>query len=87
MKVKRHTRAHIREQRERWISKRVNYIKRGKFFHSLSDYVIENPGRYAKRDPFDCGNPKCVLCHHEKLRGIPHRRDVKQLASTGGLTP
>jgi hypothetical protein len=27
-------------------------------------------GRYRKKDAYDCGNPKCMLCHSEKILGI-----------------
>lgn len=32
------------------------------------DCICDNQiGRYRKKDAYDCGNPKCYVCHGEKL--------------------
>ena len=28
--------------------------------------VLREPGRFAKRSPFDCGRPGCTMCHPHK---------------------
>jgi len=35
----------------------------------------EQPGRFRKRDAYDCGMPKCLLCHADKF---PRRKLTKQ---------
>lgn len=35
-----------------------------------------NPGRWRKRHPLDCGCPRCVYCHSEKVFGKPRRYDL-----------
>jgi len=30
--------------------------------------------RLAKRHPWDCGKPKCWVCHFEKLAGIKRKK-------------
>jgi hypothetical protein len=32
-------------------------------------------GRFRKKKAFDCGNPRCLVCHFEKVFGIPSRKD------------
>lgn len=50
------TRAYRRHHRARVIANRVK-LRTDSFFV---------PGEFAKRKPFDCGNPRCGLCHYEK---------------------
>jgi len=37
----------------------------------LPEYMKEewetHDSRWAKHHPFDCGNPRCLACHHEKV--------------------
>lgn len=35
-----------------------------------------NLGRFRKKDAYDCGKT-CLLCHWEKLLGLPRRSDIK----------
>ena len=51
------------EQRERVIKNRVKLKKDTNLVHRHED----QPGRYAKRHPYDCGNPECLVCHSEKV--------------------
>ena len=54
--MKRHTRAHVREQRDRWIKKRIGQIRR-------SEHTWMRPtGLLSKRDPWDCGRTQCGIC-------------------------
>ena len=43
------------------------------------DKVIQQPHRLAKRHPCDCGNPKCMCCHSEKLLGHIKISDKRKL--------
>lgn len=64
---KRHTRTWVREQRERWIAKRQNLIRRLPWMKARE---AQPAGMFAKRDPFDCGKTQCLCCHGEKLLGL-----------------
>lgn len=65
--MQRHTRAHVREQRSRWIWTRIRQARRmwggypdeGEF---LANYYRPF-GVFNKRDPWDCGNTRCGICH------------------------
>jgi hypothetical protein len=35
-------------------------------------------GRFRKQDPFDCGNPGCLMCHGEKVFSRPSVADERQ---------
>jgi len=50
------TRAWRRHHRARIIANRVK----------LRDDAFYTPGHFAKRKPFDCGNPRCGVCHSGK---------------------
>lgn len=32
-------------------------------------------GRFRKKKALDCGKARCLLCHYEKIFGIPSHRD------------
>lgn len=32
-------------------------------------------GRFRKRKAFGCGKPRCLLCHFEKILGVPSVKD------------
>ncbi|MCW5625150.1 MAG: hypothetical protein KIT73_10590 [Burkholderiales bacterium] len=39
------------------------------------------PGRFRKGQRIGgCGNPRCWLCHHDKLAGIPTRHEQRARA-------
>lgn len=61
--MKRHTRAHIREQRSRWIRKRLGQLRR---VCRGDEDARRNWGRpigmLSKQDPWDCGNTQCGIC-------------------------
>ena len=67
--MNRHTRAHVREQRSRWIRKRIRKIRRewitwpdtGDALRSWSKPL----GVLNKKDPWDCGRTKCGICRHD----------------------
>ena len=46
---------------------------------------IKDPHRLAKHHALDCGNPKCLLCHSEKVFGkktIKERRFEQDMDTT-----
>lgn len=48
------------------VAKRIKkYIKEIKGYHydGMLEYI--GFGRNFKKDPWDCGNPRCVLCHDQ----------------------
>jgi hypothetical protein len=40
----------------------------------------KGPGVMRKRDPWDCGRPRCGLCHWSKVHGLPARHTCNWLA-------
>ena len=68
--MKRHTRAHVRERRSRWIWKRLRQIRREwPVWHEQSDVPnrAHLPGKLNKKDPWDCGNTQCGLCRNDGI--------------------
>jgi hypothetical protein len=39
--------------------------------------VLKQPHRLAKQHALDCGNPKCLVCHSEKVFGKPTFQEQK----------
>jgi hypothetical protein len=35
------------------------------------NHLLKQPHRLAKHHALDCGNPKCLVCHSEKVFGKP----------------
>lgn len=55
-----------------------NKNSRGKV--GVSAYVVdcicdEQIGRFRKKDAYDCGNPRCWMCHNDKF---PKREKTRQ---------
>lgn len=48
------------------IKKQLNIAKS---YSSSNDKNVEQPHRLSKQHAMDCGNPKCLLCHSEKVFG------------------
>jgi len=49
---------------------------------SLTPGSLTTPKRlgvYRRQSPVDCGNPRCWLCHSEKLSGKLRPRDIRRL--------
>ncbi len=40
-------------------------------------HVLKQPHRLAKHHALDCGNPKCLVCHSEKVFGKPSFQERK----------
>lgn len=43
------------------------------------------PHRYAKTHALDCGNPKCLVCHSEKVFGKPTLQEKKFILASKDL--
>lgn len=39
--------------------------------------IKEQPNRLVKKHPYDCGNPKCFLCHSDKILKNKKVRDKR----------
>lgn len=42
-----------------------------------SGNLLKQPHRFAKSHALDCGNPKCQVCHSEKVFGKPTLQERK----------
>ena len=40
-------------------------------------HLLKQPHRFAKHHALDCGNPKCQVCHSEKVFGKPTFQERK----------
>lgn len=40
-------------------------------------HVLEQPHRLAKHHALDCGNPKCLVCHSDKVFNKPSLQKKK----------
>ena len=47
-------------------------------------HTHNQPHRYAKRHALDCGNPKCQVCHSEKVFNKPTLQDRKFIEAHKG---
>ncbi len=57
------------------IKKRLKVIKNAS---SAPSKMLEQPHRMAKKHPFDCGNPKCPMCHMDKVLKKPKISDLRK---------
>jgi hypothetical protein len=60
-----------RQTTEKVIYKRLKLVK--SFDPKHYEKMKAEPHRVAKQHPFDCGNPKCGLCHSDKLSKKPKK--------------
>ena len=40
-------------------------------------HLLKQPNRLAKHHALDCGNPKCLVCHSEKVFNKPTLQEQK----------
>ena len=40
-------------------------------------HLLKQPHRLAKHHALDCGNPKCLVCHSDKVFGKPTLQERK----------
>jgi len=80
-------RAYRIAQKERVIKKRLKLVRRLDTGHVFEDgktdyeHQLEKANKFGKKHPMDCGNPKCGLCHREKLSGDKKISEKKKLIS------
>jgi hypothetical protein len=46
-----------------------------------AEYLLKQPHRFAKRHALDCGNPKCLVCHSDKVFRKPTLQEKKFIES------
>jgi hypothetical protein len=46
-----------------------------------SEHLLKQPHRFAKHHALDCGNPKCLVCHSEKVFRKPTLQEKKFIES------
>jgi hypothetical protein len=63
---------------ERPVKERHIIAQRAKLWQSLNPDNPIQPGRFRKRTPLGCGNPRCYLCHSEKLTHKPRPQQMRQ---------
>lgn len=81
-----HDRGYLRYQRGRIIRNRLKWYREDRGWRDWRPHRIEQPGRLAKTDPWDCGR-SCYMCHWDKLYygGGKRRRRGARLASGLGV--
>ena len=42
-----------------------------------SSHLLKQPHRFAKSHALDCGNPKCLVCHSDKVFRKPTLQEQK----------
>lgn len=47
-------------------------------------HILKQPHRLAKHHALDCGNPKCLVCHSEKVFNKPTLQDRKFIEAHKG---
>jgi hypothetical protein len=57
---------------EMHVAEKKNYVREpGKAPYEIDCQCDEQKGRFRKRDAHDCGRPRCMLCHCDK---VPKRK-------------
>jgi hypothetical protein len=56
-------RGYYRYQRKRWIAKRVKQYLKSSPYSNPDGELYRPAGSFSKTDPWDCGNPRCGVCH------------------------
>jgi len=65
-------RAFRRVQDQRMIRNRLRLL--AQIDPTYYNIVCDEPGFLRKRHPFDCGHPKCFVCHSDKIQNKTSRR-------------
>lgn len=52
-----------------------------------AEHLLKQPHRFAKNHALDCGNPKCLVCHSEKVFGKPTFQERKFIEGHRGEDP
>jgi hypothetical protein len=73
---KKHRRSHVESNKNYSIGYQGKRV-------GVSAYVVdcecdEQKGRFRKKDAFDCGNPRCNVCHYAKYpKREKHEHEIK----------
>lgn len=59
----------------RWRAERRRHRQPGPGFIEDGQHDLKGPGTLRKRKPFDCGKPRCAVCHWDKLHGYRPARE------------
>ena len=69
----------IKDKKAKRLQRTANIIKKQlRIAKSLGmNHVLKQPHRLAKQHALDCGNPKCLVCHSDKVFGKPTLQEQK----------
>ena len=68
-----------RARRRRLTTNAINRQKRIAKQAWNAEHLLKQPHRFAKRHALDCGNPRCLVCHSEKVFRKPTIQERKAL--------
>lgn len=66
--MKKHRKMHV-ERNKTWVK------VPGKSAYEVDCVCDEQVGRFRKKDAYDCGRPRCYVCHSEKIMNIAKHKD------------
>lgn len=69
----------IKDKKAKRLQRTANVIKKQmRIAKALGlTHLLKQPHRLAKHHALDCGNPKCQVCHSEKVFGKPTFQERK----------
>ena len=74
-----------RAKRRRLTTNAINRQKRiAKNSTWHNNKLLEQPHRMAKHHALDCGNPRCLVCHSDKVFNKPTLQEKKFMQSYPG---
>lgn len=68
-----------RARRRRLTTNAINRQKRIAKQAWNAEHLLKQPHRFAKHHALDCGNPRCLVCHSEKVFRKPTIQERKSL--------
>ena len=76
----------IKDKKAKRLQRTANVIKKQmRIAKALGlTHLLKQPHRLAKRHALDCGNPKCQVCHSEKVFGKPTFQERKFIQGDPG---
>lgn len=66
-----------RARRRRLTTNAINRQKRIAKQAWNAEHLLKQPHRFAKHHALDCGNPKCLVCHSDKVFRKPTIQERK----------
>lgn len=70
-----------RGKRRRLTTNAINRQKRIAKRAWNAEHLLKQPHRFAKRHALDCGNPRCLVCHSDKVHRKPTLQERKFVES------